>query len=1622
VALGNPTGKAPAGHAAENAMKTRISFFLLIMLGLLPGRADALYPVLDGFRLYSTVITSADNGIGGVQAVAVLPLEPGPLPDSYSEARIILGGSFKPSVGTDWQNLVRLLSDGRRDNSFKVAVNGSVSALAVQPDKSVIIGGSFTNVSTSSGSKARKGLARLDSNGQLDSFNPVTTAGAVSIRAIALQKDGAGNLTTILVGGSFAELESGKPSPHFARISPAGAYLPSPDSLGSPGFGSLDGEVAAILLQQGNIILAGSFTHPWANLARFKAVSGSFNFDSSFQPAPGGTVRAMAAEANGDILVGGDFPGYLARFPSGGTGLSFSPNLAGSVTSIVVQPDGCILVSETLSSAPSTSRLVRFKSDSPDPSFAPPGFNGAVQAVALQLDGKILAGGDFSAALARFYTGGAPDAETASPDFQRSYGSNPNGALVTAVALQPDGGMNITGSFTDVLSKRREDFVRLKEDWSLDDSIPLKTSIGEYPISLTVLPDQGVLLGSGFARSPDIVNPVCLVWIDSDAAALSLDNLIPSCRSAARIGVTASVALLENGNEMAYLAGDFDEKLLRLKKNSSGAWEKDPLVFPKDLIPGDIYSLAIQRLQDQNGAFVNWILVGTDEGHLLRIDPRDGSLDPSWLFNTQLMLESLGISGAVYSIAVDPTVTSARPKGRVLIGGEFEYPQTVNGQTWHQDLLRLDQDGAVDTGFNVETGYDPADDFGSFVSSIALQTDGSILVGGLMTYLWDATHTKKVPRNSVARLLTSGAVDGGFELGDFAYLQNSPLGTVTTVNLQPDGKLIIGGDFQDLNPGVAGHRQVRTVARFNNNSATQMLQVDSQAQTIGWVRKGTGPELWMVYFEYLADPTAATPLWRPLGIGSWSVALGGWQCDLTGAFPHGLPSGTRVRARGYTVDGTQGGGSLLASELYYYPQIQGQTIKLDPVSCSYGASSPPLNLTLTRGGGAPVQWFAGSGIPVTFSSNGTGPGSDGVVQVLDSATRRRIATIDSGGNLNILGAGHGSITVTQPGDSNYAEATCSTTLDVAPKTLKVTAQDKTRVYQTPNPPLTAVFTGFVTGEDFASAAIQGSPGITTLATLNSAVTAQGYPITVTVDQLSAPNYSFEAVNGTLFVVKSCQEINFPQPGDRTFGDPPSDLQASTCSGLEITLSLVGSDPGVATMSGYTLTILGAGNLVITASQTGSDPLEFEGAPEVVRTLTVHKKGQTITFAPLPPKSRWDPPFTPGASASSGLSVSYQSSDESVAAIAGDKVVIKGAGTAVITARQAGNGNFEAALPSAQPLTVREELVPPLLSLSTLSSGAVTANPVLNLMGSARDASGVASLTVNGADLTAQAGLFSCAIPLAAGQNSIEVTAQDGAGNRETQRLAISFDALAPEIFLSVPADNGVTDQPLFSASGTVTPGALVSLAVNGAQPQTLSTVNGAFAGSGSLQEGVNTIEFSCSFSGRISRVKRSVTLASAGPSLAILEPAEDVRTELAGVVIRGAAGSGAASLTLEAAGKSYAPVLQGGTFQQSIALDHPGAFQVTARLTDATGKVSTVQRNIIRVPIILGDLDGDGRVDIRDAAQALRISLGLDQASPQTLAHGDVAPLVNGVPRPDGVIDSGDVLLLLRKIVGLVDF
>ena len=170
--------------------------------------------------------------------------------------------------------------------------------------------------------------------------------------------------------------------------------------------------------------------------------------------------------------------------------------------------------------------------------------------------------------------------------------------------------------------------------------------------------------------------------------------------------------------------------------------------------------------------------------------------------------------------------------------------------------------------------------------------------------------------------------------------------------------------------------------------------------------------------------------------------------------------------------------------------------------------------------------------------------------------------------------------------------------------------------------------------------------------------------------------------------KEDQSITFDELEAVTFGDDGIDLTATSSSGLSVTFS--SSDETVAEINGTTATIIGAGTCNITASQAGDDV--YNAAEDVIRELIVNKATQSITFSALPVKELGDSPFMLTATASSGLDVSYTSSNQGVATVsANGEVTIVGIGTTTITASQAGNANYLAASNVEQTLTVVDVL-------------------------------------------------------------------------------------------------------------------------------------------------------------------------------------------------------------------------------------------------------------------------------------------------------------------------------------------
>jgi hypothetical protein len=172
---------------------------------------------------------------------------------------------------------------------------------------------------------------------------------------------------------------------------------------------------------------------------------------------------------------------------------------------------------------------------------------------------------------------------------------------------------------------------------------------------------------------------------------------------------------------------------------------------------------------------------------------------------------------------------------------------------------------------------------------------------------------------------------------------------------------------------------------------------------------------------------------------------------------------------------------------------------------------------------------------------------------------------------------------------------------------------------------------------------------------------------------------------TLTVNKANQTINFSNI-TKNYSDADFTLAATGgASGEAITY--ISSDPSVATISGNTVTIIGAGVCTITASQAGN--ANYNAATDVIRTLTVNKLNQTISFSNIT-KNYGDADFTLTATGgASGEAITYVSSDTTVATISGSTVTIVGAGACTITASQAGNANYNAATDVSCTLTVNK---------------------------------------------------------------------------------------------------------------------------------------------------------------------------------------------------------------------------------------------------------------------------------------------------------------------------------------------
>lgn len=181
----------------------------------------------------------------------------------------------------------------------------------------------------------------------------------------------------------------------------------------------------------------------------------------------------------------------------------------GFVESVLVQPDGKILIcgSFTAYNGVPRSYMARLNSNgSLDESFnAHPNY--WVRSMALQPDGKIVLGGFFTAldGLSRNRVGRVNADGTVDTTFNPGAGcegrivpADPTSPFLFAVALQADGKIIIGGNFTNYNRVTRSGVARLNTDGSLDNSFNVGSGVDSWVRSIMVAPNQQIYFSGWF--------------------------------------------------------------------------------------------------------------------------------------------------------------------------------------------------------------------------------------------------------------------------------------------------------------------------------------------------------------------------------------------------------------------------------------------------------------------------------------------------------------------------------------------------------------------------------------------------------------------------------------------------------------------------------------------------------------------------------------------------------------------------------------------------------------------------------------------------------------------------------------------------------------------------------------------------------------------------------------------------------------------------------------------------------------------------------------------------------------------------------------------------------------------
>jgi hypothetical protein len=244
--------------------------------------------------------------------------------------------------------------------------------------------------------------------------------------------------------------------------------------------------------------------------------------------------------------------------------------------------------------------------------------------------------------------------------------------------------------------------------------------------------------------------------------------------------------------------------------------------------------------------------------------------------------------------------------------------------------------------------------------------------------------------------------------------------------------------------------------------------------------------------------------------------------------------------------------------------------------------------------------------------------------------------------------------------------------------------------------------------------------------------------TCTIQATQAGGGNFTAappVNQSFTVSPEGQTITFLTLPGQVYGTAPFPVSASTTSGLTVSFNSLTTPVCTVTVSG-TVTLVSGGTCTIQATQAGGG--NFTAAPPVNQSFTVSPASQTITFGGLPSQVYGTAPFPVSATATSTLTVSFNSLTTSVCtvSVSGSTVTLAAIGTCTVQATQAGSASYSPAPSVAQSFTVTAGLATPgtvSLSFANTIVGKSSATQTVTLQNSGNAALTITSIVPAGAD-------------------------------------------------------------------------------------------------------------------------------------------------------------------------------------------------------------------------------------------------------------------------------------------------